>query len=349
MAFNIVSTIINLIAPSVIDKVAAALGVNSGIARAALTAAVPAILGAFGNKASTDVGARALFDAVSKTDTSLIGDLASTLTGAGGERFLKGGLGSLTSLLGDSTLKSLTGAVAKQAGIGGDASSSIVSLAGQLAMGQLAKTVASDGLDASGLAGMLRSQQSNIKAALPAGFGDFNIADTAARATQAASRVVQPEKKGINWLTWLIPLLLALAALWYFLGNTNKTAVVTDAATSAASAVKDVVIDGVDVGKQVTSVFDGLKTTLGGITDTATAQSALPKLEEAVKTVDGFSTGVLTKLSAEQKSWLAALVTAALPSLKDLVAKVLAIPGVGDVVKPTLDGLMTKLEALAKA
>ena len=64
MAFNIVSTIINMLAPSVLDKVAAALGVNSGLARTALSAAVPAVLAAFGNKASTETGARALFDAV---------------------------------------------------------------------------------------------------------------------------------------------------------------------------------------------------------------------------------------------------------------------------------------------
>jgi uncharacterized protein YkvS len=44
---------------------------------------------------------------------------------------------------------------------------------------------------------------------------------------------------------------------------------------------------------------------------------------------------------------LSGLITAALPTLKELIAKVMAIPGVGDIVKPTADALMAKVEALA--
>jgi hypothetical protein len=353
VALNIVSAIINSLAPSIIDKVAAALGVNSGLARTALSAAVPAVLAIFGSKASTDTGARALFDAVSKTDTGAFGDLAATLSGAKGEKFLQGGLGSLGSLLGDTGLKSLTNAIGRQAGIGSDASSSIVSLAGQLAMGQLAKSAASEGLDAAGLGNMLRGQQNNIKSALPAGLGDLlsasglvgsNFTEQAGRAaTNAVHQTAQVTKKGTSWLTWALPVLLALVALWWFLGNRSATTV-TEA---VPQAVKEVLVEGVDVGKQLTGALDGLRTTLGGITDAATAQAALPKLQETVTAVDGIS-GLLAKLSAEQRSMLAGLVSAALPAIKEVSGKVLAIPGVGDIVKPTVDGLMAKIEALAK-
>ena len=353
VALNIVSAIINSLAPSVIDKVAAALGVNSGLARTALSAAVPAVLAIFGSKASTDTGARALFDAVSKTDTGAFGDLAATLSGAKGEKFLQGGLGSLGSLLGDTGLKSLTNAIGRQAGIGSDASSSIVSLAGQLAMGQLAKSAASEGLDAAGLSNMLRGQQNNIKSALPAGLGDMlsasglvgsNFAEQAGRAaTNAVHHTAQVTKKGTSWLTWALPVLLALVALWWFLGNRSATTV-TEA---VPQAVKEVLVEGVDVGKQLTGALDGLRTTLGGITDAATAEAALPKLQETVTAFDGIS-GLAAKLTAEQRSMLAGLVSAALPAIKEVSGKVLAIPGVGSILKPTVDGLVAKIEALAK-
>ncbi|WP_395660694.1 DUF937 domain-containing protein [Aestuariivirga sp.] len=353
MALNIVSAIINSLAPSVVDKVAAALGVNSGLARTALSAAVPAVLAIFGSKASTDTGARALFDAVSKTDTGAFGDLAATLSGAKGEKFLQGGLGSLGSLLGDTGLKSLTNAIGRQAGIGSDASSSIVSLAGQLAMGQLAKSAASEGLDAAGLGNMLRGQQNNIKSALPAGLGDMlsasglvgsNFAEQAGRAaTNAVHHTAQVTKKGTNWLTWALPVLLALVALWWFLGNRSATTV-TEA---VPQAVKEVMVDGVDVGKQLTGTLDGLRTTLGGITDAATAEAALPKLQETVTAFDGIS-GLAAKLTAEQRSMLAGLVSVALPAIKEVSGKVLAIPGVGSILKTTVDGLVAKIEALAK-
>jgi hypothetical protein len=356
MALNMVTTILNMVPQAVLDKLAAALGVNSGLVKTALAAAVPAVLGSLGSKASTETGARALFDAVNKTDTSMMGDLVSSLTGASGQKFLQGGLGTLGSLLGDNTMKGLTGAIAKQAGIGSDASSSLIGFASQLAMGQLAKSAASGGLNASSLAGLLSSQQGNIAAALPAGLGTMlssagilgndYLKASAAPAQAAARTTSQPAhaaKSSSGWLRWLIPLLIALGAIWYFLGSGTETAV-KDAAINSSS----IVVDGVDVNSQLNSVFDSLKTTLGGITDGATAQTALPKLEEAVKSVDNVS-AVFSKLTPEQRTVVAGIVGAALPTLKDLIAKVLAIPGVGDIAKPTLDSLVAKVEALSKA
>ena len=352
MSSNIVTAIITMFAPAVLEKLTALTGVNAATARSALGAAVPALLAAFGAKASNEAGAKALFDSVSRTDTSMLGDLASALTGASGEKLLKGGLGPLNSLLGDAGVKGLTGAIARQAGIGGDAAASIVSLAGQAAMGQLAKSVTGGGLDAAGLGSMLRSQQANITSALPSGLGELlqssglavgNFAGQANRAAAtAAHETAKAAKTGTNWLIWALPILLALVALWWFLGN--RTPAVTEA---VPTAVKEVVVDGVDVGKQLTGALDGLKTTLGGITDAATAQAALPKLDEAVKSLDGIG-ALVSKLSPDQRTMLAGLVAAALPTLKELAAKVTALPGVGDIAKPTVDGLLSKIEALGK-
>ena len=359
---NIVSTILNMIAPAILDKLAASLGISAATAKSALTAAIPAVLGAMGSKASSDVGARALFDAVSEADTGAMGDLGATLTGASGADFMKGGLGSLTSLLGDNALTGLTGAISKQAGLGAAATSSIVGLAGQLAMGQLAKSVTGGGLNASSLAGLLSSQQGNIASALPAGLGsalssagvlggDFAgqasraVNDAARTATAATAQAANAAKKtGTNWLAWIIPLLIAAAAAWYFLGGMGHS--VKEAAEQAAGSATALVVDGVDVNAQLTTAFDGLKTTLGGITDAASAQAALPKLQEAVTSVDGL-TAMAAKLTPTQRTMLSGLITAALPTLKELIAKVLAIPGVGDIVKPTADALMAKVEALA--
>lgn len=359
---NIVSTILNMIAPAILDKLAASLGISTTTAKSALTAAIPAVLGAMGSKASSDVGARALFDAVSKADTGAMGDLGATLTGTSGTDFMKGGLGSLTSLLGDNALTGLTGAISKQAGLGAAATSSIVGLAGQLAMGQLAKSVPGGGLNASSLAGLLSSQQGNIASALPAGLGsalssvgvlggDFAgqaskaVNDAARTASAATAQAANAAKKtGTNWLAWIIPLLVIAAAAWYFLGGMGHS--VKEAAEQAAGSATALVVDGVDVNAQLTTAFDGLKTTLGGITDAASAQAALPKLQEAVTSVDGL-TAMAAKLTPTQRTMLSGLITAALPTLKELIAKVLAIPGVGDIVKPTADALMAKVEALA--
>jgi hypothetical protein len=239
-----------------------------------------------------------------------------------------------------------------------------MAIAGQLAMGALAKNTNASGLDAAGLAGFLNSQQGTIKSALPSGLGELlssagivgsNFAGQAMRtasevgraASATANQAAATAKQGTNWLIWLIPVVLVAAALWYFLGQGSKPTVTTDTGTTPP-AVTEILVDGVDVGKQVTTALDSLKGVLGGITDTATAQSALPKLQEAVTSIDGVS-GMVAKLSAEQKTALAALVAAALPAIKEAADKVVAIQGVGDLAKPVLDGLLAKLEALAKS
>jgi hypothetical protein len=45
---------------------------------------------------------------------------------------------------------------------------------------------------------------------------------------------------------------------------------------------------------------------------------------------------------------LGAIVSAALPALQQLIDKVLAIPGVGDQLKPVTDEIITKLISLTK-
>jgi hypothetical protein len=95
----------------------------------------------------------------------------------------------------------------------------------------------------------------------------------------------------------------------------------------------------------VTDNLGGLRTTLEGITDVDSAQRALPRLQEISIQLDRIrdSSALLT---AEQKGRLSAMVRPSLSSLDNLTYNVLSIPGVDSVLRPTLDGLMTKIRAL---
>ena len=54
-------------------------------------------------------------------------------------------------------------------------------------------------------------------------------------------------------------------------------------------------------------------------------------------------------LNPERKGALAKLITAAAPTIDQMCDKVLAMPGVGDVAKPTIDELRRKIAALSQA
>jgi hypothetical protein len=110
-------------------------------------------------------------------------------------------------------------------------------------------------------------------------------------------------------------------------------------------AVQSLVVGGLDIGKQVTDSISSLRTTLGGITDAASAQAALPKLQEVTTQIDKVD-NMIGQLSAEQRQSLVGLVNSLMPALNQLFDKVLAIPGVAEVLKPAIDSLKTKLAAL---
>jgi FtsZ-interacting cell division protein ZipA len=125
----------------------------------------------------------------------------------------------------------------------------------------------------------------------------------------------------------------------------------TDSAEQAARSAEEttaaLTVEGVDLGKEVgTSVSDTVSA-LEGITDKASAEAALPDLKAVQTKLDGLG-GKVEQLPQQAKESLASLLGDSLPELQDLVTKVEGIEGVGPVVKPTLDGIMTKLDAWAE-
>jgi hypothetical protein len=86
---------------------------------------------------------------------------------------------------------------------------------------------------------------------------------------------------------------------------------------------------------------------LEGITDKASAEAALPSLQAVETKLDELG-GKVEQLPQHAKEALASLLDDSLPELQDLVNKVEGIEGAGEVVKPTLDGIMAKLDAWAE-
>ncbi len=332
---NIVSEILRYATPAIVDRVASAVGINSSLARMAITYAIPAILGAFASKSATPQGASALFDAVKSTDSNMLGSLDGALGGASKDAFIQNGSSVLGSLLGSGGVSSIVGALTKNAGVSSAAASMLLPVVSQMVLGGLSKN--SSGLDASGLGKMLSSQQDNIRAAMPAMSSGDNRPSVPPAPAAAAP--------GGGLLRWLLPL-VALGALgWYFLGNTATTPVATDKTVTAPSA--GLTIDGIDVSKTLNDTLANTTTALGTITDAASATAALPKLEESVKAVDGLS-GLASKFSPDQKTMIGTLISAGMPALKAAADKALGMNGVGAIAKPVVDGLLSKIEALAK-
>jgi hypothetical protein len=173
---------------------------------------------------------------------------------------------------------------------------------------------------------------------------------TAAGSAAAAAR--QRTAGGSSWLRWLIGLLVLLLLLWlawqYLLRDRMEEEAVapTTPPATVGEPAQNLVVDDVNIGQEVTSAFDSATAALNDVTDAASAEAALPRLNEIDANLDRLG-GLAGQLPAEGKSALAALINGALPELEALIARVTEIPGVGDVIGPVANGLVDKLRAMA--
>jgi hypothetical protein len=156
---------------------------------------------------------------------------------------------------------------------------------------------------------------------------------------QANALALQPPLHTI-WLYWLIPILAVAALLIYLLARPTE-----QVAQQGATIGQNLVVSGIDVGKQVTDSIANLRSTLGGVTDATSAQAALPKLQDITTKIDQVD-GLIGRMTPEQRKLVAGIVSPLMPTINQLFEKVLAIPGVSEVLKPTIDLLKAKIAML---
>ena len=340
-----------------IGRIASALGFDRTITQKAIIAAIPAILAAFSKVATQPSGAQRLAD-VAKQQSSALDSFANVLGKGGQSSFIDQGSQLLSSLLGGRDQNALAQAVGKFAGLGQDGAGSLLGMLAPVVMGTIGQQRQEGrSLDASGITSLLASQKDNIAASLPAGFSNLlsgtGLLDAlggaarsatvagneAARAAGSNARAVADSgqraasaaaARSRNWLYWLIPIVAIAALLAYLFARPGE---------------QSLLIGGLDIGKQVTDSVNSLRTTLNGVTDAASAQAALPKLREVTAQIDKVD-GMIGQLSPEQRRLLAGLVNPVMPTLNQLFDKVLAIPGVAELLQPAIDALKVKLAAL---
>jgi hypothetical protein len=228
-------------------------------------------------------------------------------------------------------------------------------------------------VDPSRITDLLAGQKDNIAAALPSGLADqlagtgllnslggaartaaaagsetlWSSASTARAAVSDTARRAAGASAPGNWLYWIAPAAVIAALLIYLVARPPEAITQQGGPTGqpVETTGKAVATANLDINKQVTDTISGLRTTLGGITDAASAHAALPKLQEAAAQMDTL-TGLSGQLPAEQRKAVASLVTPTMAPLNELFDKVLAVPGASEELKPTVDALKAKLNAL---
>jgi len=366
MATNLVSLVMQFLTPDMVGRIATTLGFDRNKVQSAIGGAVPALLAAFNDVAAQPGGAQKLADAA-RLQTGSLGNLGHALTAGEPSSLIDKGSQLLSLLVSGQNQNALIGAIAKFTGLGQGASGSLLGMLAPIVMGTIGKhQTAAGALDANGMANLFASQKDNIAAALPSGFGSLlsgtgllnslgdaartatargseatRAATSAARAVgETSQRVASRAAASSNWLYWLVPLAAAAALLLYFAVRPTEQVV-----QQGMNQAQNLAVGGIDVGKQISSSIASARTTLDGVSDVTSAQAALPKLQEVTAQI-AKTGGEVGELTAEQRKAVAAVINPLMPAVNQVCDKVLAIPGVAEVLKPSVDSLKARLIAL---
>jgi hypothetical protein len=379
MSANLVSLVMQFLTPDMISRIAAALGLDRNNAQTAIGAAVPALLAGFTGASAKPGGAQNLVDAI-RQQSGVLDGFANTISGSGRSSLLDQGATLLRSLLGSQDQSALAGAVSKFAGVDQNTGNSLLAMLAPLIMAVIGKQIGGRNLNADNLTDLLVSQKDQITQATPRGFDKLlagtGILDSLSGVTgsaaafagqasrAAASATGQAAQYGTSaayavggagqraagvagsgvpaWIYWAVPLVVAAGLIWYLLAShTDEVAQQLPQPTSPA-----IMLAGVDVGKELRDSVAVTRTTLQKITDIASAKAAVPVLRDASIQIEKVNTA-LNQLPEEQRKVLIGQAASATAALNPLVDKVLAIPGAGEVLKPVVDPLKTRLADLS--
>ena len=352
MAANLTSIVMQFLTPEVIGQIASLLGLDRAATQKATAGTVPALLAGLSDLVQTPAGTNQLSKLLSQQQT---GSLTDLLRKGDPQGLAQAGSTMLSGLFGGPTLDGMAQAVGQFTGAGDSGGKSLITMLGPIVLGALGQHQRDAGLDANGLASLLRSQKDQIVAAIPPGLSDqlgaaglidraeAGVRSGAAAASAAGSRIAgASERAGASAAAavnrsaqlpyWLAALVLVAGLAWYAIERQGQQTVAEQPAPPRAT------------------------TTQTATTQTAPAQTAPTQtakgtvgMAPADLTVDGtnlanqFSSSINTLKSALSGITDAAGAQAALPKITEMTSQLNDISARAAKLSPEARSELAKL------
>ncbi len=212
---NLLDSIKSYLTPDLIAQAASHLGENeSGVMKAAAGFA-PTILAGILQKSGDANAMGSIFNQLSDSrNAGFLDNLGSLVVGGNlAHNDPKDIAGRLMGSLFGNKVQGILNGISEFAGIKSSSASSLMGLVGPLVMGVLGKKISSEGLNVSGLANLLKGEQSSIMGALPMGLGSLmglpDFGGSMPKVNVPKVDVPNVQAEGTNWM-WPLLLLLAI-------------------------------------------------------------------------------------------------------------------------------------------
>jgi hypothetical protein len=335
---NIVDLIKSQLSGVLVNRLSSLIGGEETQTRSAIGAAVPALLSGFASLVSSNNGAQKLLSSMNS-----LGNLDNMLSAESSGSVQDHGSSLLNSFFGSSKVSEIAGALSSFSGLKGGSASSLLGYLAPMILGTISKLFEGKPLTPQSLSSLFTEQKANIANSFPAGFpmGQVPQMREVGTATRDVSRASHEPSSPLKWLTPLLAIcLLGLLGYYLFFARQSPAPI----AKKAEESTKAVQTEAKSLSNNLSTVYTSLKETLTGIKDEASAQAALPRLEEINRRLDTLKT-TLAKLPQAGCSLVASVTRENLGSFREQANRVLAIPGVGETLRPSLEKVLTKLPA----
>ena len=379
MPMNIISGIAQALGPEIIGRLASQLGLDKAQVEKMLRVGAPAILATLGSLVSKPGGAATVNAVIADQEPGILSNLTQLI--GGGNSLIESGQGILTSLLGGPVMSALTSVLSRYTGVGEGGTNSLMGFLAPVVMSMLGDQQRKTGLS---ITDLLSSQASNIASALPRELTGMlaksGVLDGAMpNLKQGHERVSSfPQTSAYggkssapstpnSGLGWALPIIAAVAlggfGLWALLvptetGKVDRSRVEQASVAPEAGPQADeinqldmlraVKVGDVDFGAQVSEAMKGMHATLASIKDEASARAAMEPLKNAATRFDDLARRA-SMLPPDAKRTVANAIAAARPKINQALDRAMEMPGVGPMMKPTIDSIRSGLDTLSTA
>lgn len=351
MANALVALVAPVFRPELVARIAASLGVTPAIGQTLIRAAIPAVLAAFGAKASSPEGAIEISELVSGQYVDLIGEIERSADGAGADDLIVQGTRMLSSCLGGDTIAALAKALSSFTGAPEAAGSSVLALVTTALVGALGRLPPAEGSTGEGITALFAA------ASRPPG----DAAATAAQEPQeedgaTVETLLEDQASRPHWGLWLLGAGVVAAAglaLILFPASVPPPAPPVAAPVQPAVVVPALPVappapsaEAIRLHDQLSAMLETLGATLATVSDPVSARSAQFRLAAIAADLDMLGDQVASQPPQGMADLKAALAAKAGPLAEQLRA-ILAQQDIGGILKPVSDPLLARLGSFA--
>lgn len=329
---NIVEQIKDQIPGQAIGQLSSIIGTSEGTTRAAVEAAVPSLLSWFSGLSSTSGGAQKLAAALQRFDPQAPDSSASVLSERP-EVLVDKGSGLVQSLLGSGGLTGIVESLMGSFGIGAGGATKLLGFLTPTVLGGIARRLSGGPITPDSVSRFFSDQKREIAEAMPTGGTGSPLAGDEGLGP-GMEPVRAPAAFGPPRGRWVLPVVLGIAVLViaFLLGRSRPHMAGRAEPPDQVSRL----------GSDLQDTVQSMTGTLTTITDSATADAALPKLEEAKKKLDGIRASA-AQLPAGARAKFDDLIQSYVGGIQEQSQRLASIPGAGEKVKPVLQDLMARL------